>query len=642
MGKEGREKKLTEEQKTETGLPETEKIGSDVPEEVIVDIEAEKDASAKVETAEEEIAAVVSEEIPEEDDAEAAAEEAADTEADTETAEDVFFTEETEKKTAADESNAEEKAESALKDEAAAKEEPVKRDEEVRKENLPQKVSEPQQSGRNWSTEQPRDAIEGRKGRNSRIAFLVSLLLVLAVLGGIYAYGYNYCSTHFMPGTRINGYDCSNMTEEEAEAKFAEAAKEYVLNIRFRGGSTEIVHARDMGFAYKPDGSVGALLHQQDKLFWPKYYFEDSHYEIEPGGTYDDEMLTQALQALPELQEENMEAPKNAYIEFEDGNEEEDGKFVILPETEGSTIDLVQLTAGVGDAAARYSELVDAEEIGGAYVEASLKADDSKIVSRCNDLNDIVGASITYELPSGDTMRLNSDVMKEWLVKDDSGKLVKDDEVWDEKLWEFLDRLAYNSNTIGMDRQFQSTLRGTITVSGGDYGYMVNQITEHDKLVEDLAEKKKETREPDYYLSPYNKETENDGIGTTYIEADLSAQHVWCYVNGELVMESDCVSGDTTTGHGTPTGVFGIMFMLKDTTLRGVMQNNGKYEYETKVGYWMPFYDGCGFHDAWWRTAFGGTIYQGNGSHGCINLPTDAAQTLFSYCDNNMPVVVYW
>ena len=495
--------------------------------------------------------------------------------------------------------------------------------------------------------DQPEDAevmevIEGRKAGNRRIAFLVSMLVVIGILAGIYVYGYNYCALHFMPGTKINGYDCGGLTEEEVEKKFSDAANDYVLNVRFRGGSTEIIHARDMGFEYKPDGSIAALLQQQDKLVWPKYFFEDSLYEIKPGGTYDDDMLTAALQKLPELQEDNMEKPKDAYIEFESGNEEEDGKFVIRPETAGTTLDIVQLAAGVGDAAARYSEVVEAEKIGGAYVEASMKSDNAKIIARCNDLNDLVGASITYKLPDGSTMRLNSDVTKDWLVKDDSGKLVKDEKVWDEKLWEFLDRLAYNTNTIGMDRQFNSTLRGLITVSGGDYGYMVNQVTEHDKLVKDFKKQKKETREPDYYITPYNDQTENDGIGNTYIEADLSAQHIWCYVDGQLVVEGDCVSGDTTTGHGTPTGVFGIMFMLRDTTLRGVMQSNGKYEYETKVGYWMPFYDGCGFHDAWWRSAFGGTIYQGNGSHGCINLPVDVAEQLYSYCDDKMPVVVYW
>ena len=159
-------------------------------------------------------------------------------------------------------------------------------------------------------------------------------------------------------------------------------------------------------------------------LVWPKYLFEDSLYENKPGGTYDDDMLTAALQKLPELQEDNMEKPKDAYIEFESGNEEEDGKFVIRPETAGTMLVIVQLAAGVGDAAARYSEVVEAEKIGGAYVEASMKSDNAKIIARCNDLNDLVGASITYELPDGSTMRLNSDVTKDWLVKDDSGKLV--------------------------------------------------------------------------------------------------------------------------------------------------------------------------------------------------------------------------
>ena len=480
-----------------------------------------------------------------------------------------------------------------------------------------------------------------KKASAGRIAFRITLLLFLLALGGIYYYGYEYCGTHFMPNTRINIFDCSGLTEEEVQQRFADAAQDYVLNVRFRGGATEMLSAQDMGFAYKPDGSVAALLQQQDQLVWPKYFFEDSTYNIETGGTYDEDKLMAAVTALPELQEANMEKPENAYIHFKSGNDEEDGVFEIVPDTAGSTIDPVQLAAALGDAASRYEEVVDAEQVPGAYQTAEITKDNPDIVSRCKDLNDIVGASITYEMPDGELIKLNSDVMVNWLVEDKKGRLVKDDDVWDEHLWAFLQELANHGNTLGMKRRFRSTLRGEITVSGGDYGYMVNQIVEHDLLMEDLPACKKETRRPSYYLTPYNEETENDGIGKSYIEVDLSAQHVWCYIDGELKMDCDCVSGNTTDGHATPTGVFGIMFMKKDTTLRGVMQKNGEYEYETKVGYWMPFYDGCGFHDAWWRTAFGGNIYKGDGSHGCVNLPVDGAEALFSYCDEKMPVVVY-
>lgn len=481
----------------------------------------------------------------------------------------------------------------------------------------------------------------GSDGGRRGLAFRITLLIVLFLIVGIYFAGYQYGKTRFLPGTTINGHGCAGLTEEEVQAKFAADARGYALKIRFRGGSVETIGAGEMGLAYKPDGSIAELLQKQDRLFWPGYFLKDSPYEIVPDATYDPDLLEQALRALPELQKENMEEPKDAYIAFRDGEGGQDGRFEIVPDTEGSTIDLEQLAAGVGDAASHYTELVDAEDVAGAYVRASVRAEDAGIVARCSDLNDIVGASITYVLPDGEEMKLNSDVMKDWLVRDERGRLVRDDKVWDEKLWAFLEQVAYNANTIGMKRRFHSTLRGEITVSGGDYGYMMNQVVEHDKLMKDFDACTKETRKPEYYISPYNEETENDGIGTSYIEVDLAAQHIWCYIDGKLALESDCVSGNVSDGHATPTGVFGIMFMKKDATLRGIMQKDGEYEYETKVGYWMPFYAECGFHDAWWRTEFGGDIYLRDGSHGCINLPVDAAKKLFKYCDNKMPVVVY-
>lgn len=480
-----------------------------------------------------------------------------------------------------------------------------------------------------------------KKSHSKAIAYWISFLLIVMILGGIYYAGYKYCETHFMPGSTINGFDCGGLTEEEAEKRFADAASKYTLDIHFRGGTTEVLTAQDIGFAYKPDGSIGAMIHRQDQQLWPRYFFEDYAYTMEVAGSYDPNLLASAILALPELQKENMQAPTDAYIMFMDGNETTDGTFEIVPDDPGSTIDPVQLAAGAGDAAARYEQEIDAEQIAGAYKEAKLKADDAGLVARCKDLNDIVGASITYVLPDKTELKLNSDVMKDWLVRDKKGMLVKDDEVWDEQLWKYMELLAYNCNTIGTDREFNSTTRGPITVTGGDYGYMVNQIAEHDLLVEDLAAGKKETRKPSYYISPYNDETENDGIGRSYLEVDLEEQHMWCYIDGKLVMESDCVTGDPTTDHETPTGVFGIMFMKKDATLRGIQQKNGKYEYETKVKYWMPFYADCGFHDAWWRTAFGEEIYKGDGSHGCVNLPSEAAEELFSYCDTKMPVVIY-
>ncbi len=47
-----------------------------------------------------------------------------------------------------------------------------------------------------------------------------------------------------------------------------------------------------------------------------------------------------------------------------------------------------------------------------------------------------------------------------------------------------------------------------------------------------------------------------------------------------------------------------------------------------------------GIHDASWRKKFGGKIYQTNGSHGCVNVPTSSAEKLFSMVEVGTPVYI--
>ena len=63
--------------------------------------------------------------------------------------------------------------------------------------------------------------------------------------------------------------------------------------------------------------------------------------------------------------------------------------------------------------------------------------------------------------------------------------------------------------------------------------------------------------------------------------------------------------------------------------------------YASPVKFWMPFNGGIGFHDASWRNTFGGTIYKKNGSHGCVNMPYEAAKTLYENVYKGMPVICY-
>ena len=76
-------------------------------------------------------------------------------------------------------------------------------------------------------------------------------------------------------------------------------------------------------------------------------------------------------------------------------------------------------------------------------------------------------------------------------------------------------------------------------------------------------------------------------------------QHLYLFWEGEIVLESDFVSGDMTkSGRMTPPGVFGLTYKTRNAVLRGE-------DYETPVNYWMPFNGNIGMHDATWRSSFG-------------------------------------
>ena len=121
----------------------------------------------------------------------------------------------------------------------------------------------------------------------------------------------------------------------------------------------------------------------------------------------------------------------------------------------------------------------------------------------------------------------------------------------------------------------------------------------------------------------------------------MGEQNVYVYIDGNCVLTTPCVTGRMTKGRMTPEGMYQIQYKQKNRYLTG-RNPNGSISYRSYVHYWMPFNGGIGLHDATWRSKFGGNLYVGGGSHGCINLPLDMAQQLYDIVYTGMPVVCYY
>lgn len=127
----------------------------------------------------------------------------------------------------------------------------------------------------------------------------------------------------------------------------------------------------------------------------------------------------------------------------------------------------------------------------------------------------------------------------------------------------------------------------------------------------------------------YDKE-----VGDTYIEVSLADQHMWYIKDGAVYLDSDVVSGNRNS-MDTPTGTYSILSKASPCTLVGA-------DYVSYVDYWMAFIGGSyGLHDASWRSSFGGDIYESDGSHGCVNLPSEVAKKLYATAEVGTPVIVY-
>ncbi len=115
----------------------------------------------------------------------------------------------------------------------------------------------------------------------------------------------------------------------------------------------------------------------------------------------------------------------------------------------------------------------------------------------------------------------------------------------------------------------------------------------------------------------------------------MTEQKLWFYQAGKVEIETPIVTGNMMRRRATPEGVYYVYAKQKNRILRGP-------GYASHVNYWMPVKGGVGIHDALWRDEFGGEIYKKDGSHGCINLPLEAAEKLYGMIEVGVPVVMYY
>lgn len=458
--------------------------------------------------------------------------------------------------------------------------------------------------------------------------------IVVLVLLIVYLAGMLYYNDKFLNGTMVNGSDVGGMTLQKANDQLSKKVNGQSLKLIFNDGQSEVLQSAQLGVSYNKDNSLNQLMKNQNKWAWFIGFFKNEKNTLTDLIQISDENLTNGIASMEHAKEENQIAPTDAYIQYKDGS------FSIIEETLGSKFNIEELVKNIKVALSEGKQQLDVTKANG-YVKPHVYKDDQDLNNQLKAANEYCLSAITYTTSKGKEIALDGSTLITWLSKQDDGSYTKDESVFKEKLTAFVKELASQYNSIGVTRTFTGKDGQSHTVSGGTYGFRVSTDSEVSALLKMINENKSENnRIPEH--TGQLPSGENGGLGTTYLEINITKQHLWFVKDGSVVLESDFVSGkESDPTRLTPSGTYYIYNKERNRVLRGTKQPNGKYEYESPVSYWMPFNKGIGLHDASWRSTFGRDIYINSGSHGCINLPTGFAGSLYSQIYVNLPVVVY-
>jgi lipoprotein-anchoring transpeptidase ErfK/SrfK len=459
-----------------------------------------------------------------------------------------------------------------------------------------------------------------RELRQKKKKITIGIFAFVFILLLIYTGGTIYFMDRFYIGTTINSIDVSRMSVSQVDEVMGKELEKYNLTLMERDDKTEEIKISDIGLTYASGEGFKDSKDTQGFFKWFLSFINKEQYEIVEEIKFDENLLRERVDKLSCLDEDNIIEPQDAKIEYADD------KYVIVPEVNGNKVVKDILYKRVFEKLEKGETSIDLESTG-CYLEPEYTSDSEKIIEAKDLLNKYLSCKVTYTIGTQKEI-LDASIINQWIEVDSDMEVTIDEQA----AKDYVETLAKEYNTVGNERDFVTSLGGNIKISGGDYGWSINKSTETQSLIENIKSGEVVERQPNFLqVAAYGS---NEDIGSTYIEIDLTTQHLWYYKAGALITEGPIVTGNIAKDNGTPAGVYKLKYKQKDAVLKGE-------DYETNVAYWMPFNGNIGMHDATWRSTFGETIYMTNGSHGCVNCPYDLAESIYLNVSAGIPVICY-
>ena len=466
---------------------------------------------------------------------------------------------------------------------------------------------------------------------------VVSALVLLVVCAGV-VYAANY-SGRALPGTSVAGTSVAGMTRDQVVSTVNQRADATNVTLTVEGKTTK-ASLNEAGISVDADETADAAM--KGSTSFPAFVSAlFSERDIEPVVTVSDESIKKlAASANSTLTSEMKDA---SVIVAQDGQ-----SFTVTPAQMGNGVSAEDVAAAVKQAGATLTPVT--QDVSVHQMEPSITTENAQAAAeKANALLE-TNIEISDGIDTFSAERSDKVQWVEFLTKDDGS--LDTPSISTVKVADWVNALAATTDVKPQNRVDNVDSSGNVlTVAReGKKGLKTNNTEQVTKdIIAAMTDGKAyeglfhyDDVEPGSETKQVAEGTENlvyqAAEGEKWVDISLADNSVTAYIGGKVAGGPYyMVPGAPDTP--TVTGTFHVYLKYDVQTMRG--ENADGTKYETEGVPWVTYFTGSyAMHGAPWRSSFGWSGY--GGSHGCVNMPVDAAKFIYDWTDMGDTVVVHY
>ncbi len=484
-----------------------------------------------------------------------------------------------------------------------------------------------------------------------KISLICLVFIVpLVIIWGIYLLLSFYYKDTFILGTWINGQYCTGMSVDEVNLLLIENAEVDVpvITITDPEGNYEEIYLDEEMYSVNYTLQLQTLLQQQDSFKWLFELDFNKNNEISPQLSYDNEAILAEIEQLLIIQEaENAQGATAEIVWTDEGFILEQETGVVPNKNKITSQILSDLEKGVWDIEISrdcYEEQVSTPEM-------------EETLALWEKVEQLQNCGIIYDM-GDEQVPIDASVVANWILTDNSGKIKTniygEVALRDGCFAEFINNLAAEYDTSDVSMNFLTTRGDVVTIDKNSFGKCIDKEVEAAYLKEAFIAGLRVTHTPTYTNTSLNDD--EDGVGDTYVEIDLSEEMLYYYDDGDIIIESPFTMGDLSEEVEIPECICYVYDKEKDRLVRG-------NDYSVHVDYWIPVIGSIGIHDAIWSEEWEEEFYDEYDEeydeeyeeewseediydyaefYGYINIPHETMEELYDLVKTDTPVVMFY